>query len=184
MLLFMSTASVFSCDNKSSAINKITSSKQSTASNNYGYSVKIGDTAPDFELPLTSGDTIKLSSLRGKVVMVQFTASWCGVCRKEMPYIETDIWQKYKNREDFVLIGIDIENDIEKIKKLKSDIPITYPLAIDADKAVFEKYTIPNAGVTRNIIVDKNGKIVFLTRLFKMEEFKQMCEVIAKLLEN
>ncbi len=60
------------------------------------YLVKVGDTAPDFAMALPDGTTVKLSDLRGKVVMLQFTASWCGVCRKEMPFIESDIWQKHK----------------------------------------------------------------------------------------
>lgn len=50
-----------------------------------GYIVKVGDEAPDFEMTLTDGSKVKLSDLKGKVVMLQFTASWCGVCRKEMP---------------------------------------------------------------------------------------------------
>ena len=53
-----------------------------------GYIVKVGQTAPDFTMTLANGNKVKLSDLRGKVVMLQFTASWCGVCRKEMPYIE------------------------------------------------------------------------------------------------
>ena len=56
-----------------------------------GYIVEVGDIAPDFEMALPNGERVQLSSLRGKVVMLQFTASWCGVCRKEMPYIEKDI---------------------------------------------------------------------------------------------
>ena len=63
--------------------------------------------APDFEMSLTDGTKVKLSSLRGKVVMLQFTASWCGVCRKEMPFIESDIWQKHKDNKQFALYGID-----------------------------------------------------------------------------
>ena len=64
-----------------------------------GYIVKVGDMAPDFTLKMDNGKTIHLSELRGKVVMLQFTASWCGICRKEMPYIESDIWQKHKNNK-------------------------------------------------------------------------------------
>ena len=56
------------------------------------YLVKVGDMAPDFEMKLPDGSKVKLSSLRGKIVMLQFTASWCGVCRKEMPHIEKEIW--------------------------------------------------------------------------------------------
>ena len=52
------------------------------------YLVKVGDVAPDFTLPLTNGGEFSLSAQRGKVVMLQFTASWCGICRREMPHIE------------------------------------------------------------------------------------------------
>jgi thiol-disulfide isomerase/thioredoxin len=84
-----------------------------------GYIVKVGDMAPDFELTMDNGKTIRLSQLRGKVVMLQFTASWCGICRKEMPFIESDIWQKYKNDNDFVLVGIDREETADKVALLR-----------------------------------------------------------------
>jgi hypothetical protein len=62
----------------------------------------VGDVAPDFSLPLTDGNTFTLSQQRGKVVMLQFTASWCGVCRREMPHIEKEIWQRHKEDPAFV----------------------------------------------------------------------------------
>ena len=68
-----------------------------------GYIVRVGDIAPELEMELTDGQKVKLSDLRGKVVMLQFTASWCGVCRKEMPFIESDIWQKHKANPNFAL---------------------------------------------------------------------------------
>ena len=58
--------------------------KKEVTPDDAGYIVKVGDMAPDFEMELTNGQKVKLSDLRGKVVMLQFTASWCGVCRKEM----------------------------------------------------------------------------------------------------
>ena len=79
------------------------------------YIVKVGDVAPDFTLPMTDGSTFTLSEQRGKVVMLQFTAGWCGVCRKEMPHIESDIWQPNKDNKDFVLVGIDREETLEDI---------------------------------------------------------------------
>ena len=69
----------------------------------YGYLVKIGQQVPDFSATATNGKTVKMSDLKGKIIMLQFTASWCGVCRKEMPHIEADIWKKYKDNKNFVL---------------------------------------------------------------------------------
>lgn len=147
------------------------------------YKVKVGDTAPNFEMNLPSGEKIKLSSLRGKVVMLQFTASWCGVCRKEMPYIETRIWQKHKNNSDFALYGIDREEPAETVRKFIETTKVTYPIGLDPKAEIFTLFAEPKAGITRNIIIDKEGKIVMLTRLFEMEEFNKMVDLIDRLLK-
>lgn len=149
----------------------------------YGYIVNIGDKMPDISMKLTNGKTISTADLKGKVVMLQFTASWCSVCRKEMPHIEKDIWQKHKTNPDFVLIGVDMDEPLEKVVKFGNDMKITYPLALDPRGDIFYTFAAKGAGVTRNVIVDKNGKIVYLTRLFKEEEFKEMVEVINLLLK-
>lgn len=148
----------------------------------YQYKVKVGDIAPDFEMSLPSGKTIKLSSLKGKVVMLQFTASWCGVCRKEMPHIEKDIWQKHKNNPNFVLFGIDREEPAETVLKFAKATGVTYPIGLDPKADIFATYAEREAGITRNVIIDKDGKIVMLTRLFKMEEFNEMVSLIDSLL--
>ncbi len=148
-----------------------------------GYIVKVGDTAPDFSVKMSDGSTIKLSELRGKVVMLQFTASWCSVCRKEMPFIEKEIWQKHKNNKDFALYALARKDTEAKVKSMVDLTGITYPITLDVDDIVFQKYAEKRAGVTRNIIIDKDGKIVFLTRLFERKEFDEMKEVINKLLK-
>jgi len=150
----------------------------------YGYSVSLGQTVPDFDLVLPDDTYIPIRDLRGKVVMLQFTASWCSVCRKEMPHIEKEIWQKHKENANFKLFGIDLKEPVETVVAFQKQVGISYPLALDANGSVFEKFTVPNAGVTRNIIIDRNGTIVFLTRLFKEEEFNRMKEVIDKLLRK
>lgn len=147
-----------------------------------GYKVKVGDMAPDFSITMTDGKSIKLSSLRGKMVMLQFTASWCSVCRKEMPFIERDIWAKYKDRADFSLIAIDRDEPLAVVRKFVSSIPVSYPIGLDPKANIFALYADREAGVTRNVIIDKEGKIVMLTRLYTEDEFKRMTDLLGTLL--
>jgi peroxiredoxin len=141
------------------------------------YIVNTGDQAPDFMINEAGGKSYKLSDLLGKVVMLQFTASWCSVCRTEMPFIEKEIW-KPGRESDLVVVGIDRDEPLEKVLKFKKDIGVTYPLALDPDANIFSLYALKEAGVTRNIIIDRKGKIIFLTRLFDREEFDRMKKVI------
>lgn len=145
--------------------------------NNRGYIVNVGDMAPDFETTLDNGESFKLSEQKGKLVMLQFTASWCGVCRKEMPFIEKEIWAELKNK-NFVLIGIDRDEPLDKVKEFAKQTGITYPLALDPGSEIFQKYALKGAGVTRNIIINTKGKIIYQTRLFNREEFDAMKKVI------
>jgi len=142
-----------------------------------GYIVKPGDLAPDFIIKEAGGKTYKLTDLRGKVVMLQFTASWCSVCRKEMPFIERDIWLPGKEK-GLVVIGIDRDEPVKTVLKFRDDMKITYPLALDPGADIFALFALKESGVTRNVIIDRNGRIIFLTRLFEREEFDRMRDTI------
>ena len=146
------------------------------------YIVKVGDVAPDFTLELTDGTSFTLSEHRGKVVMLQFTAGWCGVCRKEMPHIESEIWQPHKENSDFVLVGIDREETLEDILPFIEGVGTTYPIAMDTNADVFAQYALRESGITRNILIDRDGRIVMLTRLFKEDEFAALVEKINTML--
>jgi len=148
-----------------------------------GYLVKVGDLAPDFSIKLTDGKTVKLSDLRGKTVMLQFTASWCSVCRKEMPFIERDIWQKYKSNPNFALVAIDRDEPLETVVSFAKSIPISYPIGLDPKADIFALYAQREAGITRNVIIDKSGKIIMLTRLYNEEEFKRMTDLLGVVLK-
>ena len=148
-----------------------------------GYIVRVGDIAPEMEMELTDGQKVKLSDLRGKVVMLQFTASWCGVCRKEMPFIEKDIWLKHKDNPNFALIGIDRDEPVETVLKFAETTGVTYPLALDPGADIFAKYAVRDAGITRNVLIDKEGKIVMMTRLYKPEEFATLVQTIDEMLK-
>ena len=159
----------FSCNNNSKEINR-------------GYNVKVGEDAPKIDLLLLDGQLLTNENIKGKVVVIQFTASWCSVCIKEMPHLEKEVWQKFKN-DDFLLVGVDLKEDLNVVESFIQKTVVTYPFAIDRDGSFFESFTNPGAGVTRNIVIDKTGKISFLTRLFDPKEFQEMIEHIEMLLK-
>jgi len=148
-----------------------------------GYIVKVGDKLPEFIMDFPDGSQLNSQDLKGKVTMIQFTASWCHVCREEMPHIEKEIWKVYK-KVDLNVIGIDRDESAEIIKKFAKEVKVTYPIALDIGADIFALFADRNSGITRNIIVDPNGKIAFLTRLFDPEEFYEMKNVIHSLLIN
>lgn len=150
---------------------------------NRGYKVKVGDTAPVIDLKLMDGSSITNENLKGRVVVLQFTASWCVVCRKEMPHLEKEVWQRFKN-DDFLLVGVDLKESPEVVQKFIEQMKITYPVALDKKGLLFESFTLPRAGVTRNIVLDREGKIIFLTRLYDTVEFQNMIDRIAEELQK
>ena len=148
-----------------------------------GYRVNVGEQPPVLDFELLDGTKITNENLNGKVVVLQFTASWCSVCIKEMPHLESQVWQKFKD-EDFILIGIDLKEEREKVDRFIKRMKVTYPFTIDNDGSLFDSFTLPNAGVTRNIVIDKKGEIVFLSRLYDEKEFQEMIAVIAEELKK
>lgn len=148
-----------------------------------GYIVKVGDQVPEFKVKLIDGSEFSNEDFKGKITMLQFTASWCSVCRKEMPFIEDEIWQVYKDK-GLVLVGIDRDEPLEIVKEFAKKMGVTYPMALDPEASVFAKFAHIKSGITRNVILNRDGKIVFLTRLYEREEFNEMKEVIKKLLES
>ena len=177
---------LYSCGNnggkagagKSPATATETAKSAGAESDKRGYIVKVGDQVPDFDLLMTDGSKVNIKELQGKVVMLQFTASWCGVCRQEMPHIESEIWQKLKDNPEFALYGIDLKETPEVTEEFAKSIPVTYPLTLDPEGERFALFCDKGAGVTRNIILDRTGKIIMLTRLYDEAEFASMVKLI------
>ena len=148
---------------------------------NRGYKVNIGDPIPIMKMKMRNGDIWTNKNFENKIIVIQFTGSWCSVCRREMPELEKKVWQRFKN-DDFILIGIDTKEPEEKVNEFIEKIEVTYPIAYDPDGKIFSDFTLEGAGVTRNIVVNKKGEIVFLTRLYEEKEFNSMIKKIESLI--
>jgi len=119
--------------------------------------------APDFTLKSRSGENLKLSELRGEVVMVNFWASWCGPCRQEMPLLD----QLYKRFSPmgFTILGVNVEEDSAEAEKVLGEIPVSFPILFDSRNQVSKAYDI-NA-MPSTFLVDRDGKVRYLHKGYK-----------------
>lgn len=144
----------------------------------YGFKVKTGETAPGFTIEMTDGKSLDLGSLSGKTILLQFLSTTCPVCREESPAIEKEIWQLHKDDSNFYLLGIDLMEEKESVTKYIDELNLSYPIGLDKDGEIFRLYAKENSGVTRNVLIGKNGKILMLTRLFERKEFEELKKAI------
>ena len=114
--------------------------------------------APDFTLKSNSGKNIKLSELRGQVVMINFWASWCGPCLQEMPLLE-QIYQKYQPL-GFTLLGVDVEEDSNEAIKWLKKVKISFPILFDNENSVSDLYNV--SAMPTTVIIDRHGKIGYI----------------------
>ncbi|HEY64624.1 MAG TPA: TlpA family protein disulfide reductase [Caldilineae bacterium] len=111
--------------------------------------------APDFTLTTFQGETVTLSELRGKVVVINFWASWCPPCREEAPYLERT-WRAYRDK-GVVFIGVDYADTEKKALAYIEEFDITYPNGPDIGTKISQAYRI--RGVPETFFVDKRGRL-------------------------
>ncbi|MGH2425026.1 MAG: TlpA family protein disulfide reductase [bacterium] len=116
----------------------------------------VGRPAPDFSLALFDGRTMRLSDLRGRVVIINFWASWCTACRQEAPVLEW-AWKTYRPR-GVVLIGVNIWDRREDALGMMREFGKTYPNGPDSTGRVLQDYGV--IGVPETFIIDQRGQIV------------------------
>ena len=119
--------------------------------------------AANFTLKSNSGKNLRLSEMRGEVVLINFWASWCGPCRQEMPELEA-IYQKYQSL-GFTILGINVDKDRAMADKVLNSTTLSFPILFDSDNAVTELYKVDAMPTT--VIVDRGGKVRFIHRGYK-----------------
>lgn len=133
--------------------------------------VEVGAAAPNFSLPTAKGDPLALDKLRGKVVYVDFWASWCGPCRRSFPWMN-EMQQKY-GAKGFTVVAINVDKKRADAEKFLAQIPANFPVVYDEAGATPAAYAVK--GMPSSYLIDPSGKVSYVERGF-VDEHKAPLE--------
>jgi len=138
---------------------------------------KVGDTAPTFIFNIDQNKTANLADYKGKIVVIDFWATWCGPCRMELPRIQKEIWNKYKDNPKFALLAIDRGEGWDKTLPFKKQNNYTFLMTPDADRKIYSLYA--KQYIPRVIVVGEDGKIIYQSIGYDEKEFSNLLALLA-----
>jgi thiol-disulfide isomerase/thioredoxin len=141
----------------------------------------IGQQVPAFSI-MTKTGVITKDSLKGKVSLINFFATWCVPCMQELPVLQKEIWEKYKDNKDFRLfvIGRDhTDSEMDSFKKMKG---FTLPFYADKNQGVYAQFAAKY--IPRNYLINREGQIVYSSLGYTREEFDKLQIKLQELLQK
>ncbi len=143
--------------------------------------VDVGDKLPEFSLTTTDGVVLTSEDFEGKVVLLNFFATWCPPCREEMPEFESKLWPKFKD-EDFIFVSIGREHTNKEVLDYKNDKKYSFPMAADPERKIYNQFA--TAYIPRNFLIDQNGEIVYCMVGYSQTEFDMLMDIINNTLKS
>ena len=136
----------------------------------------VGTPAPDFSLKTLSGQSVRLSDLRGKVVFLNLWATWCPPCREEMPSM-VRFYERYR-AQGVEVVAVSEDRDPEAVRKFVKGQGVTFSVALDDEKRVYRLYGA--TGVPETHLIDRKGVL----RAFQMGPFDWTAPEVTKLVQE
>lgn len=143
-------------------------------------SLKVGNKALDFTLTTFTGETVRLKDHLGKVILLDFWASWCLPCKQEMPYL--DILQKTYGKRGFLVLAVNIDNQSQNAIKFLKKLDIQLFTAWDQEKKVVAAYDV--TAMPTSLFIDQRGWIRSIHSGFKPEDFPEYKKEVERLLNE
>ena len=140
--------------------------------------VKLNQQVPEFSFTNKDGKSIKLSDYKGKVILINFFATWCGPCMKEMPYIQKDLWEKLKNNDKFIILSFGRDHSQEEVNIFIESKKFIFPIFADKDKSIYNLFATKY--IPRNYLIDSKGKVIYASTGFSEKEFEELKATIDK----
>jgi peroxiredoxin len=136
--------------------------------------------APNFTLKSLDGTNVKLSELRGNVVLLNFWASWCGPCREEMPLLNK-IHKKYEPL-GFTVLGVNVEEQSDAAKKFIAQRPVDFPILLDNKNKVSKLYDV--IAMPTTVVIDRDGNMRFLHQGYQSGDEAEYRKMVKKLVRE
>lgn len=137
-----------------------------------------GTLAPEIGLKDLSGRGVSIASLKGKVVLVDFWASWCAPCREELPVLET-LYKKYRAR-GFEVVGVNLDQSPDNVQRFLSGMPLSFRVVHDRGRAVADRYA--PAKMPSSFLIDRKGVVRHVHAGFRASDRSALDQQIASLL--
>jgi peroxiredoxin len=144
------------------------------------YGVTVGKTAPDFTLKSMAGKNFNLTEQRGNIILINFWASWCGPCRKEMPVLQ-ELQEKYQDLGVQVW-GVNVEQENQAGRDFLANLDLSFSIFFDKTNKLSEIYNVEAMPTT--VIVDRDGVVRYVYRGFKKGYGKKYAKAIKKLIRE
>ena len=141
--------------------------------------VKVGMKAPDFSVTLFDGSRMTLSEQRGKVVLLNFWATWCPPCRQELTRVQKDLIDRFAGR-DFLFLPVSRGEKRSDVAAFREKTGYTFPMGLDSTRTIYDSYA--SNFIPRNFLIDRDGTVVAATIGYSPEEFDELIATIEKTL--
>ncbi|MGD9549191.1 MAG: TlpA family protein disulfide reductase [Candidatus Krumholzibacteriia bacterium] len=135
----------------------------------------VGDEAPDFTAELLDGGSFQLAGQRGKVVLVNWWATWCPPCVEEMPHLQEKVWERFRG-EDFAMVAVSRAETPEVVAPWIAARGFTFPVALDRERTAYALFA--SAYIPRSYVIGRDGRILFQSQGYEEAEFGRMVATI------